>query len=74
MQPLNFKGYVKLGHNYINSDKIRKITEYQKAAAPTIIYFDNGDIEKYPEITDTEKFVNLLNQSSITVSALDYNA
>ena len=74
MQPINFKGYVKVGHTYFDSSKITKITEYQKAAAPTVIYFDNGNTEKYPEITDTEKFVNLLNQANLMGNTLDYNA
>ena len=74
MQPINFKGFVKVGHAYLDSSKITKITAYQKAAAPTVVYFDNGNIEKYSEITNTEKFVNLLNQANLTGTTLDYNA
>ena len=74
MQPINFKGYIKVGHEYINSSKITKIKEYQLGASPTIIFYDNGTIENHPEIKDTNKFVNILNQAQSLDTVLDYNA
>ena len=74
MQPINFKGYVKVEQEYINSGKITKVKEYQQGAAPTVIFYDNGTVENHPEIKDTKKFISLLNQTSNAPFILDYDA
>ena len=74
MQPIAFQGFVKVGKNYFNSEKITKIKEYKKGEAPTIIFYDNGTVENFAEIRDTTKFVQLLNTSSATNSILNYEA
>ena len=74
MQPISFQGYVKVGRTYINSDKITKVKEYRKNEAPTVIFYDTGEVENNPEIKDTRKFVQLLNTVGTTNGVLDYEA
>ncbi|MBQ7288032.1 MAG: hypothetical protein IJW73_09760 [Candidatus Gastranaerophilales bacterium] len=74
MQPIAFQGYVKVGRTYYNSEKISKIKEHRTGEAPTLIFFDNGEVESVPEVKNSRKFIENLNTVSITNGILDYEA